>query len=95
MRPIQSTILLIDEDIQFLQVASQRLQKLGYRVKPARSTEEARQLALELQPCMILIDRGLPGDGEAGRRILAALKGDAGIAHIPVLMTSTRQNFNS
>lgn len=95
MRPTQSTILLIDEDIQFLETASRRLQKLGYHVKPARSTDEAHQLALELQPCMILVDRGLPGDGEAGRRILAALKGDPDIAHIPVLMTSARQNFNS
>jgi CheY-like chemotaxis protein len=95
MRPTQSTILLVDEDIQFLELASQRLQKLGYRVKPARSTVEARQLVSELRPCMILIDRGLPGDGTAGRRILAALKGDPDVAHIPVLMTSARQNLLS
>jgi CheY-like chemotaxis protein len=89
------TILLIDEDVQFLETATARLGKLGYHVKPVRSAEEARRLAQEVQPCMILIDRGLPGDGEAGRRILAALKGDPDVSHIPVLMTSARQSMLS
>lgn len=93
MKP--STILLIDEDIQFLETASRRLQKLGYHVKPARTTDEARQLATELRPCMIVIDRGLPGDGEASRRILAALRGDPSVSNIPVLMTSARQSMLS
>jgi DNA-binding response OmpR family regulator len=91
----KSTILLIDEDVHFLQTVARRLEKLGYHVKPARCPEEARRAALQLRPSVILIDRGLPGDGEAGRRILAALRADPATAQIPVLMTSARQQLLS
>lgn len=91
----KSTILLVDEDIHFLEIASRRLRKLGYQVQPARSCDEARRMAGQLRPCMILIDRGLPGDGEASRRILAALRADPNVSEIPVLMTSARQQMHS
>ncbi len=84
-------ILFIDEDPEILDVVSRRLSGLGYRVVAAHSADEARRVAGEVHPSLILIDRGLPGDGEMSRRILSALKQDPAVSQIPVMMTSARQ----
>lgn len=83
-------ILFIDEDPEILDVVSRRLSGLGYRVVAAQSADEARRVANEVHPSLILIDRGLPGDGEMSRRILSALKQDPAVSQIPVMMTSAR-----
>jgi CheY-like chemotaxis protein len=84
-------ILFIDEDPEILDVVSRRLSGLGYRVVAAQSADEARRVASEVHPSLILIDRGLPGDGEMSRRILSALKQDPAVSQIPVMMTSARK----
>ena len=67
-----------------------QLGQLGYRVAEADSADEVRELAAREQPAFILLDRGLPGDGQQAREILASLRDDPVVGHIPVLMTSAR-----
>jgi len=84
------TIMLVDEDPELRATLAHRLGKLGYRVAQAHSAEDARQVAIRETPALILVDRGLPGDGAQAQAILASLKQDPDVAHIPVLMTSAR-----
>lgn len=85
------TILLVDDDPRWLDTLSDRLAKLGYHVSTAQSADEALQRATVEHPAMILVDRGLPGDGAFGRQVLRQLRDDSNVAGIPVLMTSARQ----
>jgi CheY-like chemotaxis protein len=84
-------ILLVDADPHWRTTLCRRLSKLGYHVTAASSVAEAHDLASRVHPAMILVDRGLPGDGEFGRTVLRELRGDPQISHIPVLMTNARQ----
>ena len=70
------TVLVIDDQLPFRQAAAEMLGHLaGYElVGEAGSGEEGVELALRLEPRIVLMDVRLPGmDGtEATRRILAA-----------------------
>ena len=87
----QRTILLVDDDPHWLELLSGRLGKLGYRVTHAHSAEEAQRVASAEHPAWILVDRGLPGDGEFGRQLLKQFRANPSVADIPVLMTNARQ----
>ncbi len=84
------TILLVDEDPAIRGMMAARLGQMGYRIAEAESPDTARAAAARELPAMILVDRGLPGDGQQARAIVASLKSDPRVAHIPVLMTSAR-----
>jgi CheY-like chemotaxis protein len=86
-------VLLVDEDATFAQVAAGRLQALGYQVLCATSAEDAIQTARDRHPSFILLDRGLPGDGAASRKLLAAVKADSIASRIPVLMTTLQRQM--
>ncbi len=89
------TILLVDDDPRWLDTLSNRLARLGYKVSTAQSAHEAQQLAAIEHPAMILVDRGLPGDGAFGRQVLRQLRDASSVAGIPVLMTSARHRHAS
>lgn len=85
------TIVLVDDDPHWLDVLSKRLTKLGYHVAQALSAAEAQRLAATVHPSMILVDRGLPGDGALGRSVLQQLRDSSGLKGIPVFMTNARR----
>ena len=66
-----STILLIDDDPDLLTLLSMILKKEGYRVEVAEDGESGLEMAIQLQPDLILLDIMMPGvDGwEACREI--------------------------
>jgi CheY-like chemotaxis protein len=84
------TILLVDQDPAIRGLMATRLGQLGYRIAEAESPDAARAAAARELPAMILVDRGLPGNGHQARAIVASLKNDPRVAHIPVLMTTAR-----
>lgn len=84
------TILLVDEDPRVRATMAARLQRMGYRVAEADSVATAKAAVLRDPPTLILLDRGLPGDGQQMRALLESLRGDPRLGHIPVLLTSTR-----
>lgn len=80
---VPGTILLVEDNEDNRAVYTTILRYYGFEVVEAPSAEEGIDLALQLQPGLILMDIGLPGiDGwEATRR----LKSDARTSRIPVV----------
>jgi CheY-like chemotaxis protein len=76
-------ILLVEDNETNQMLAVAVLQREGYRVETARSSDEARERLANGRPDLILMDIQLPGlDGLALTRIL---KQDPATAEIPVV----------
>jgi len=92
-RPI---ILLVEDNPADLRLAQEVLKeaKLDHQLLVARDGEEAMQILMQQgshaddpRPDMVLLDLNLPR--KSGREVLAAVKGDARLRSIPVLILST------
>ena len=80
------TVLVIDDDPDVRDLLSRHLSKGGYRVATAGGGEEGLKCARELRPDAITLDVLMPTmDGWA---VLSALKDDAELSEIPVIMVS-------
>ncbi|HXV42522.1 MAG TPA: response regulator, partial [Anaerolineae bacterium] len=81
-----STILVIDDDPAVCDLMRRFFNKEGFRVESAVGGEEGLRLAREIQPDVITLDVMMPGmDGWA---VLTALKAEAKLADIPVIMVT-------
>jgi CheY-like chemotaxis protein len=81
-----ATVLVIDDDAAARDLMSRGLAKEGFQVFTAASGEEGIRMAKELKPDVITLDVLMPGmDGWA---VLRALKNDADVAAIPVIMVT-------
>jgi CheY-like chemotaxis protein len=79
--------ILLIEDSKFQRVANGRaLVKAGYEVVYAGDGEEGLRSARENVPDLVLLDMMLPK--VSGVDVLRALKGDALVKHIPVVVLS-------
>jgi CheY-like chemotaxis protein len=87
-----STVLVIDDDEAVRDLMARFLGKEGFRSVTAGSGEEGLQLARELQPDVITLDVLMPGMD--GWSVLAALKADAALADIPVVMLTMLDDRN-
>jgi CheY-like chemotaxis protein len=82
---VECTVLIVDDDARFRQVAAELLTDRGYRVVgEAGSAAEGLALAKELRPDAVLVDVNLP-DGD-GLSVAARLSADGAQR---VLLTST------
>jgi signal transduction histidine kinase/CheY-like chemotaxis protein len=87
-----STVLVIDDDSAVRDLMSRFLGKEGFRVVAAGGGEEGLRFARELQPDVITLDVLMPGMD--GWSVLAALKADASLADIPVVMLTMLDDRN-
>jgi CheY-like chemotaxis protein len=79
--------ILLIEDSKFLRIANERaLVKVGYTVIHAGDGEEGLRVARKDIPDLILLDMMLPK--VSGLDVLRAVKNDALIKHIPVIVLS-------
>jgi len=86
------TVLVIDDEAAVRDLMQRFLAKEGFRVATARNGEEGLRLARELRPDAITLDVMMPGlDGWA---VLSALKADASLADIPVVMLTIVDDRN-
>ncbi|MBC7814683.1 MAG: ammonium transporter [Burkholderiales bacterium] len=86
------TVLVIDDDPVVRDLIARHLSKEGFRVEGAAGGEDGLRLARELHPDAITLDVLMPGiDGWA---VLSALKADAELADIPVIMLTITDNKN-
>jgi signal transduction histidine kinase/DNA-binding response OmpR family regulator len=77
-------VLVIDDDAASRDLLGRHLAAEGVAVVTAASGEEGLRLARDLHPAVVTLDVLMPGlDGWA---VLAALKGDAATADLPVIM---------
>ncbi len=80
----QKTVLVVDDDPAMLDMLTRFLTKEGFHVRTAANGEQGIRLAREARPHAIILDVMMPGmDGWA---VLSALKAEAKLADIPVIM---------
>ncbi|MDY0885784.1 response regulator [Dongia soli] len=83
-------VLVVDDDPNARELLGRHLQRGGYVVRMAGNGEEAMQLARTLQPDVVTLDVLMPRmDGWA---VLSAMKEDAVLAEIPVIMVTIVDN---
>ena len=79
-------VLVIEDDRDVRVLLTEILTEAGYAVTATESAIGAMALARDLEPCVILLDLGLPY--RSGASLLAELKADAATADIPVIVVS-------
>lgn len=79
----KNKILIIEDNLQNLELATVLLEVSGFEVASARTAEEGLRLARELSPTLVLMDFSLPGmDGLAATK---SLKTDPATRHLAVV----------
>ncbi len=82
----QEKILLVDDDVNFLDLAERLLSKEGYSPIATDAPESVLQIARTVRPAAIFLDIMMPGLN--GWDVLATLRSDPVTAKIPVIMLS-------
>jgi DNA-binding response OmpR family regulator len=82
------TILIVDDDKDFLRGLGMRLKSDGYRVVGAADGVTATSVALKEKPDLVLLDLGLPGGG--GFMVLERMKALLPLMTTPVIVVSAR-----
>jgi signal transduction histidine kinase/DNA-binding response OmpR family regulator len=82
--PGATCVLVIDDDAAQRQLIQRFLNKEGFYVRTAAGGEAGLRLARELRPAAITLDVMMPEMD--GWSVLSALKSDAGLRDIPVIM---------
>ena len=80
------TILVVDDEVIFLDILQLLLQRAGYRVLTAADGLEAMALIRSHRPDVVLLDDMLPGMN--GGEICLNIKQDPQLRHIPVILYS-------
>ena len=86
----QEKILLVDDDVNFLDLAERLLIKEGYSPISTDAPESVLQIARTVRPAAIFVDILMPGLN--GWDVLATLKSDPVTARIPVVMLSVTED---
>jgi DNA-binding response OmpR family regulator len=81
------TILLIDDDPDFVDATCTVLESVPYKVLVAYSGSEGLAKAQETPPDLIILDVIMPV--EDGFQVLERLRDDRALAHIPVMMLTS------
>jgi CheY-like chemotaxis protein len=78
-----NTVLIIEDNVLNLELATVLLEMNGFAVASARTAEEGLRLARELLPALVLMDFSLPGmDGLSATK---SLKTDPATSHLAVV----------
>src|SRR5438094_5627834 len=91
----QKTVLLIDDDPQFVEEVSAVLEGEGFRVKAAYDGEAGLELATNVRPALVLLDLVLPK--LFGFAVLKEMKRNRQTSSIPVVVLTnleTPENVN-
>ncbi|MFC1522217.1 two-component system response regulator [Elusimicrobiota bacterium] len=81
------TLLIVDDELNFLEATAAVLEVKGYRVITAKNSAEGLKAAAKYLPNLILLDIRMPDLD--GWQTLAAIRASAKIKHIPVIMLTT------
>lgn len=79
-------VLIIEDDLQFLKILKKQSSEKGFKTIAASSGEDGLLLARKYKPQAIILDLDLPG--MSGHDVLAAVKADPHLRHIPVHVIS-------
>jgi len=84
------TILLIDDDPDFVEATCTVLESASYEVLVAYNGDEGLAIVREARPDLIILDVIMPV--EDGFQVLEKLRGDPTLAHIPVMILTSLPN---
>lgn len=87
-----NTILLIDDDPLAHELIERSLAKEGYKIVATTDPQQSIELARKIHPKAIILDVMMPKMD--GWSVLALLKEDSELAHIPVIMATIIQDKN-
>jgi CheY-like chemotaxis protein len=83
---MQHTVLVVDDEHNFVEILRLILQRAGYQIIAAANGKEALEMAYAHRPHLIFMDDMMPGI--SGVDVCAALKRDLDTKHIPVILCS-------
>ena len=83
-----TTLLLVEDEPDLVDLLSFSLEQAGYRVESALTGEDGLQAARRLHPDLILLDLMLPGMD--GLEVCRSLRSTAGLRDTPVIMLTAR-----
>ena len=84
----RQTVLVVDDEADILELLDYNLSRQGYAVVRAADGEEALAAARRQRPDLIVLDLMLPRLD--GLSVCRALKGDAGLKAVPIVMLTAR-----
>ncbi len=80
------TVLMIDDEVDFVEMISMRLEAAGFSVVSAGTAQEGIEKAIALNPALIILDCKLPD--MHGLDVCGRLKEDQKTAAIPIVMST-------
>jgi PAS domain S-box-containing protein len=83
-------LLIIEDDLPFAGVLRKQAVKKGYKCLLAATGEDGLEMAEKYHPKAIMLDIELPGI--SGHQVLAELKGNPAMRHIPVHIISSQDS---
>ena len=86
-------ILVVDDDHGNREMLKRRLEKYGYKVEVAENGRDALTSLENVHKDLVLLDLNMPGMD--GQEVLAQLKNDARLRHIPVIMLSAVEEVDT
>lgn len=86
----KETILIVDDEVDLLELIEYNLKKAGYNVLKAENGPEGLRLARKHHPDLILLDIMMPR--MTGFEVVAHLREDAELKHVPVLFLTARSD---
>ncbi len=86
----KETILIVDDEVDLLELIEYNLKKAGYNVLKAENGPEGLRLARKHHPDLILLDIMMPR--MTGFEVVAQLREDAELKHVPVLFLTARSD---
>jgi CheY-like chemotaxis protein/CHASE3 domain sensor protein/putative methionine-R-sulfoxide reductase with GAF domain len=82
-------VLVIEDDMKFAAILLKQANKKGFKCLSAATGEDGLVLALKYKPHAIILDIDLPGIN--GHKVLAELKANQTVRHIPVHIVSVHE----
>lgn len=82
-------ILVCDDDPLLVELIDFRLRARGYEVVTAKNGTEAMSMVANERPSLVVLDAMMPRMD--GFEVLARIKSDRDLAHIPVIMLTARK----
>jgi two-component system, OmpR family, phosphate regulon response regulator PhoB len=83
-----STVLVVEDEPQILELVAVNLEHLGHKVRRAASAEEAERSIRATLPDVVVLDWMLPG--ESGLSLARRLRSDERTRELPILMLTAR-----
>jgi two-component system phosphate regulon response regulator PhoB len=85
---VTSTVLVVEDEPQILELVAINLEHLGHKVVRAASAEEAETAIRAVLPDVVVVDWMLPG--ESGLSFTRRLRSDERTRELPILMLTAR-----